>query len=315
MIDSEQSKIWLENAVSISTQSLDFCSAFITLASLRHFNGCFQNKGFSGPIRLLARWQLSDLLSGASDTASYEYAASEGIRFFVNLDFHGKVYSVNPGGVLIGSANLTSAGFSLKKDSNGEVCVPLNDNEQNTRFVDNLFLNATEIDNSKYLKIKSALESIAASKASSDIHDWPEDILNLFSADEDASNLIVDEMFHTKYSEISKSENESYEKIHDASLLGITTKYLAERTIVRNKFLGSKSYIWLIQKLEHANGVIYFGELTASLHNDLLDDPAPYRKDVKGLLQNLLDWAEEFAQGYIKIDRPNHSQRIALIKP
>ena len=56
----------------------------------------------------------------------------------------------------------------------------------------------------------------------------------------------------------------------------------------------------------------YFGELSAKLHNALINDPKPYRKEVKDLLSNLLGWIEYFDFDFIKVDRPSYSQRVHI---
>lgn len=57
---------------------------------------------------------------------------------------------------------------------------------------------------------------------------------------------------------------------------------------------------------------MYFGELSASLHNTVVSDPKPYRKDIKIMLGNLLRLIEELEMEEIVIDRPNYSQRIRM---
>ena len=57
---------------------------------------------------------------------------------------------------------------------------------------------------------------------------------------------------------------------------------------------------------------MYFGELSARLHNVVVADPKPYRKDIKQMLANLLRLIEELEMEEIVIDRPNYSQRIRL---
>jgi PUA domain (predicted RNA-binding domain) len=79
-------------------------------------------------------------------------------------------------------------------------------------------------------------------------------------------------------------------------------------------FRWSNAYLWLLSTLEENGGCLYFGALTEKLHNALVTDPKPYRKDVKILLSNLLSIVETVNMEEIKIDRPNFSQRIMLCK-
>jgi hypothetical protein len=313
LIDSEKSKKWLLEAVSKETKQLDFCSAFITTGSLKFFYESFSNNGFSGYVRLLVRWQLMDLLNGASDLESYKFARDKGLRFFINQDFHGKVYRINPGGVLIGSANLTSAGFALKENKNDEVCVVVQESQDNNNFVDNLFSNATEIDDEKFNIIKEVFETFKNKNIKETNPYWPHEVMEFLQKEQAINGLIVDEMLHLKYSEISAEKTTSLSFIHDMSLLGVSSNEILDKSIVKSKFLKTKSFLWLTQKLNNGPGYFYFGELTAMLHDDIIDDPVPYRKDVKELLQNLLDWTDEFAKDYVIIDRPNYSQRVTKV--
>jgi hypothetical protein len=50
---------------------------------------------------------------------------------------------------------------------------------------------------------------------------------------------------------------------------------------------------WLTSQLRDQGGQLYFGETTKLLQNALLEDPKPYRKDVKLLLQNLFAWSAQ----------------------
>lgn len=76
----------------------------------------------------------------------------------------------------------------------------------------------------------------------------------------------------------------------------------------------SNVYRWLKSVLEQkVNNEIYFGELSALIHDVIINDPKPYRKEVKELQSNLLNWIVELDIEEIQIDRPKHSQRIRLL--
>lgn len=70
----------------------------------------------------------------------------------------------------------------------------------------------------------------------------------------------------------------------------------------------------LLQTLQKYDGEMYFGSLTQELHNALVTDPKPYRKDVKQQLANLLSIIERLNMEEIVIDTPNNSQRVRLTK-
>ena len=95
----------------------------------------------------------------------------------------------------------------------------------------------------------------------------------------------------------------------------LEVKSLSESSEIKDAFLRSKAFRWLYQELNAtANKQIFFGELTQKLHNRIIKDPPPYRKDVKILLANLLSWVNVFAKDFIEIERPNYSQIIKIKK-
>ena len=100
---------------------------------------------------------------------------------------------------------------------------------------------------------------------------------------------------------------------NDVDFLGINKH--SSIADIKNAFKTSKPYRWLIKTLyDTENGELYFGNLTEKLHNTLINDPKPYRKEVKDLLANLLNWIQELKIVEVTIDRPNHSQRISIKK-
>ena len=76
-------------------------------------------------------------------------------------------------------------------------------------------------------------------------------------------------------------------------------------------FKRSKCYLWLLDTIRKKPSMqMSFGELSKHLHSSILNDPKPYRKDVKQLLGNLLNWITDFDIEEIKIERPNYFQVI-----
>ena len=48
------------------------------------------------------------------------------------------------------------------------------------------------------------------------------------------------------------------------------------------------------------------------MHSTLVNDPKPYRKEVKDLLANTLGWIQSLHIEGVSIDVPNYSQRIRV---
>ena len=92
----------------------------------------------------------------------------------------------------------------------------------------------------------------------------------------------------------------------------LETVYTGDEVALKEAFRWSNAYLWLLNILKENNGCLYFGPITEKLHNSLVSDPKPYRKDVKQLLSNLLTMIEELDMDEIVIDKPNYSQRVRL---
>ena len=89
-------------------------------------------------------------------------------------------------------------------------------------------------------------------------------------------------------------------------------EYNGNISAFKEAFRWSNSYLWLLNVLKENNGCLFFGAISEKLHNALVTDPKPYRKDVKQLLANMLNLIELLQMDDIVVDRPNYSQRVRL---
>ena len=102
--------------------------------------------------------------------------------------------------------------------------------------------------------------------------------------------------------------------VHDLELFGLLGyKHLNLEKDLKESFLQSKIFNWLIKRLQNEeNKEIYFGRLSSIIHDCLVDDPKPYRQDVKLLQANLYSYIKYFQPTKVKYDQPNVSERIRL---
>ena len=107
----------------------------------------------------------------------------------------------------------------------------------------------------------------------------------------------------------TKEINENVQ--HDLELFGLDKDNREKEVIIKN-ILNSKIYHWLTNQInKQENKELYFGNLSSIIHNSLLDDPKPYRKDVKTLQSNLYSYIKIFLQEKFIIDIPGErSERI-----
>lgn len=312
LINTQQSRNWLEGAVKKNTKSFDFCSAYIKKNTIDYFHEIFKKNLYKGGGRFLARWLLNDLVQGSSDIEAYEILKTYGYDFYIKLDFHGKIYKVNPGQILMGSPNMTNSGFGLKNHANDETGVILETNKSNEMYIDNLFHNAIKMDDRLFVELCSEYYHFLNTKEKNPNPEWSQLLKNKVSSSIFSSEILVNECFFSK-SPLALDDKDSYEVQHDISLLSLNNSDIINLDQLKESFLSSKLYLWLVHKLAKENGELYFGRITELLHNDLIDDPRPYRKDVKDLLSNLLNWISDLNIQNIKIERPNYSQKITLL--
>jgi hypothetical protein len=306
--NSETGKAWIKESVSKGIDSAVICSAYIRSEA---FKFLFHNIFDSGiPIRVLARWAPGDIIAQSSDLMTYELCRSKNIDFYIKQDFHGKLYWMAPHGILIGSFNLTNRGFSIFKAGNDEAGVLIENSDQSTEYFDRLFKGARKVDDLLYEQMRDFVERNSQSETEG--ISWPKEILESLSPASYNANerILVNECMASNFSEFLTSSSHARE--HDLSLLSIDERFARDISVLRSRFVDTKIFRWFYATIRDQKGAVYFGQATALLHDQLFDDPKPYRQEVKFLLANLLSWIEGLGLEGISIDRPNHSQRIFL---
>lgn len=264
---------------------------------------------------LVVRWQMDDLVSGASDLNVYEIAKHNNWGMYLNNALHAKVF-IFDNTAIIGSANLTRGGIAGQGlGGNIEVCSILECDSKLGSWVQNLLINSRQLDDKLYENICNEVElakndisesQLVKRRFSSHIH-------NLINA-KSSNSLYIRDLFWLDRPDIllgetNKVADNKADIDHDLSLLGLDSLPIKFEKL-RVQFECSKPFCWFKNAVGEE---IYFGELTAILHNSLKDDPRPYRKDVKSLLQNMINWIQVLSSDMFIVDRPKNSQRIRSI--
>lgn len=248
--------------------------------------------------KLLVRMRLDDILRGSSDFEAVEYAYSNGWKVALRFDLHAKTYIVDNKRCILGSANLTNSGLALSGHGNAETATLFEMDEDSIEKVNHLYSGALIVNDRLLSKMK---EEIQASKEETSDHNnyrqWSSDITRRWEP-----NILT--LFSYEFPDKKEYEIGEYIPFLDCNYY--STDQLTEALRWSNAFL------WLEQLLKQNDGCLYFGKITAELHNTLVSDPKPYRKDVKLLLSNLLGLIEALNMEGITIDTPNYSQRITL---
>lgn len=283
----------ITNDLTKCTESFTVVSAYCKKELLKYFDSYLPNNLDKA---LLVRFRPDDILSKATDFSLYEYCCLHGWEMYVRFDSHAKTYIFDNLKGIIGSANATKSGLRLGGIGNYEMAAVFQLESKDIIAIKSLIASSVKMNIDIYRMMKLYIEKNSCNGQSSSITRWPNKIENMVNYD--FSILFSEDFPKMSPQELDKQSIENVRR--DASGL----KYA---------FVHSKCYLWLISILkEKDNHMIFFGELTERLHNVLLREPKPYRKDVKIMLRNLLEWVNFFDCSDIVIDIPNHSQRIRL---
>ena len=294
LIDGEELKKQLENLLPRAKDRVVFVSAYITQSAIDWL--AFQASDCL-IVHVICRLTPSDILSGSTHLSALEAALEKGMRVSCLHSLHAKIYSIDSRHIFVGSANLTNNGLKIYGNGNLEACARVQANNLNLNFISNILKSSTELD----LEIIKNMQSCIDLREDGLMFDtWPEGVLK------DEEGIWVRDFFWLK----PRATVQSIEKIHDLELLG-TTEYI---DVLPENLLQTRCIRWLLHKLENVpEKELYFGSLTKILHDELKDDPVPYRKDIKSLIQNLLEYVEIYLDNVIEISRPQHSQKIKLL--
>lgn len=248
--------------------------------------------------RLLVRFRLDDVLKGSTDFEILEYGLQHGWDVFLRFDLHAKTYIVDNKRGLVGSANATNSGLNIGKAGNMEMATFVDVEPEDVEKINGLFDDAILVDDELLAKMKLQFDSIEPAEKQKG-HSWNTEITKRF-------NPCINTLF-------SYELPESFSFVEGEYFAFLDYTFSGDLVAFKEVFRWSNAYLWLLKLLKNNDGEMYFGEVTEKLHNALVTDPKPYRRDVKQMLANLLELIQILEMNEVVIDRPNHSQRIKLI--
>lgn len=298
LLTTSETKNKIAEQVSIATDTLQIISAFCKVSAVEFIDENIRNT--LKEKKLLVRFLLNDIINGATDFSLYKYCKTHGWQMYIRFDLHAKTYVFDKCRCILGSANLTSKGMGFKLHGNYELSSFAEIDTDDLRKIDCLFDNSILMTEELYNYMKTEYEEakIQSSKFTGATK-WSGLIENQFSPK-------IDMLFTYDF---PTSRIPNYQDITCFEFLEM--ECIPSKDELITAFRWSKALLWLYNFVNSCNNkTSYFGEITAKLHNDLINDPKPYRKEVKELLSNLLGWIEALEIDIITIDAPNHSQRI-----
>jgi len=221
---------------------------------------------------------------------------------YIQFDLHAKTFIFDRKRWIVGSANLTSKGIGLAVDSNLEMAVLADVDAGDLRKINSLFNDSVLMTDDLYGYMKKQIDNMDEGQVTA--MQWNKDILDFVSS---GVSALFTQDFPKAFSPKATTQE-------DRLMLGLYGE-ISNDFSIREAFQASRCFKWLKDELEASeSNQLYFGAISASLHNALVNDPKPYRKEVKGLLANLLNWIIELDIELIVVEQPNYSQLVRLIK-
>lgn len=286
----------VKNELVQAKSSVQIITAYCKENSFKYLNECI-NFNVSDK-RLLVRFRMDDIVKGSTDFSILEEGMKAGWKVFIRFDLHAKTYIVDNKRGLVGSANVTNAGLGIGRTGNMEMATLIDIEQKDINKIEKLFNDAILVNDELLDKLKQQISSVN-NHVVGECYTWDSSIITMF-------NPHIETLFSYELPEENTIEVGEYYSFLDETFSGDMEKF-------KESFRWSNAYLWLLTTLEENGGCMYFGAVTEKLHNALISDPKPYRRDVKVMLSNLLALIERLEMENIVIDIPNYSQRIQLV--
>jgi hypothetical protein len=273
-----------------SRKSIRLFSAFIKRDAIEWMS---QNIRSDVDVCVMSRWRLNDILSGVSDLSVYQYCRSRGWRFGIDLNLHAKTYIFDGTHVLIGSSNITNSAFGLARKSNNEIGVAITPIIEDLSKLSAIESNAFWLDDETFSEIEACVTSEIDGGSDTLSAEWPSELMVKITCP-------IETLWVMDLPQMPSS-------------LAVGT--IGGEQSLRSEFLNSRVYSWIIRNLETEDHTYTnFGWLTSKLHDALIDDPKPFRKNVKDYVSYLFDWIERFAGNEIEIIKYKRTSSLLLKK-
>lgn len=270
----------VEGALQSSKYDVVLISAFLRSEVLEWVAA---NLSQSVELTIITRWRKGDLLSGASDMQAFDLARQQGWSFFIDQDLHAKALLCDANKLFLGSANFTGRGTHLFGFGNNELNIAVEASDDEVNKVRSYLKDAYLMTKPMRDAMEDELDSSEA--VITDSNSWSQEVRDCFEPV--ITGLWVDECLRLMPEEFfaGHSGTENYQ--HDLEIFCTDNP-------TKDDFNGTRVSRWLTNVVNRSSEHLRFGYITAQLHNDFINDPKPYRKDVKEYVAVLFEWLRYF---------------------
>lgn len=301
ILNHERLHTLIEKLVGGAANEVILISAFCTSEAARRV---LEHISPGVKVSLVTRWSKRDIAMGSSDLEVFEVITERRGRVFRNPLLHAKLFMSDKEYLIFGSANMTARGLGIAQGHSNIECMshPLKVDSDDIRFINSIIRDSQIVTQELIDALKEGLEE----KTTQDFNET-----DLTKVSEKPTGLFVNDLPFTRHPDDLGTSPESKEAIHDRGLF-LGEGIVMDAESLKHEFASSHVMAWVDDLV---TSPMSFGAFSAALHNALIDDPRPYRKEVKALQSNLFAWIQELAGDRYTIEVPQgaHSQIIKKI--
>lgn len=280
---------------------LNIISAFVTMPAILWLEDIVVNSS----VCIVGRFSPKDFLDGASSIEAIRKCIISGYSIKCLPNLHAKIYQIDDDLIFTGSANMTGKGLALVNEGNLEACARVSSSVSSKLFIQKVMEASVFLTISMLDQMEFYLDELFKSNMSQIPCGWPENIIPK------TKDLFVSDFPFSK-----PGYNHEMYKVNPALEFAIIEANGSNFDVSQSLFKKSKAYCWLknilVQNKENRNPG--FGQISSLLHEELCDDPAPYRRDIKEIQANFYDYLILYASDEVEVYVPGRrSQVLKLI--
>ena len=277
--------------------SICFISAFLTSSVLK----LFTESDYDKDINLYVRCRPFDCISGSCDLGVLKQLISKGINCYVDYKLHAKLYIFDSKSAVIGSSNLTANGLGFSNYPNFELNYSCELSPSDLAQINTYLTQCVQISADDIEKMQQEIVNISTTSSADIPIEWK--TIDLKPREKIAGLFIED---FPKCNPFELSDFSDEDVLHDKVMFG-------KDPLDISNFEQSNIYGFIYQFIsEQEDKSASFGAITAHLHNNILDNFSPYRREIKTYLQNFILYLECYKSKGLIVSRYRYRQAISI---
>ena len=298
LISNQELTLKLESDLPKAIE-INIISAFITKPAYSWL--CKLTQLNSPKITLVGRFLPKDFIDGASNIEAIRLSLTSGYSVKALSNLHAKIFQIDDDLIYTGSANMTGKGLALIEKSNLEACTEVAPTVASKTFIKKIIDSSIELTLEHLDKMQKFIDGFTQTDNVEIPENWPEDIISK------TTGLFISDFPLSKPGDTC----EIYE-INRSLEFAVIEKNKSNFDYAQYQFKRSKAFCWLKRLLiEHKGGRdLGFGQISSLLHEAVCDDPAPYRRDIKGIQANLYEYLSLYASDEVEVYVPGRRSQV-----